>query len=70
MKLSDIATAAALAAERETLTTLSAGADVTVEVNQKNRHAFTFDDATAKTVFANRMAAINAALLALGVVLA
>ena len=51
MKLSDIATAAALAAERETLTTLSAGADVTVEVNQKNRHAFTFDDATAKIVF-------------------
>ena len=70
MKLADLPAAAALAAERETLMTLSASADVTVEVNQKNRHAFTFNDATAKVVFSNRLAAINAALTALGVILA
>lgn len=69
MKLADLATAQQLVAERAILLALlpNVGQTVTLEINQANKHQYTFDPDTTKLVLNSRISQIVAALVALGV---
>lgn len=69
MKLADLATAQQLVAEHASLLALlpNVGQTVTLEINQDNKHQYTFDLDTTKRVMNNRIAQIVAELVVLGV---